>query len=91
MSEGNRSVDNVTDKYSYWWKVPNNMGYPTKELDARLTWPFDQRVGGRSYNTFWGGSDSIAQQKAKAAAWFADDEESKPSDGVERGEYEDFW
>jgi hypothetical protein len=87
-----RPISNKTDKYSYWWKVPNNMGYPSGELDARLSFPYDQSTGGKSYNAFWGGGDridSIAQQHKELDRWWNDDG-SRPRSGEDK-DYADFW
>lgn len=64
------------DRYSYFWRTDNVMGYPEKDLPIRSTYDYDVTTGGQPYDRFWGGEDSISKDVRGVSDFFKDDRDT---------------
>jgi hypothetical protein len=68
------------DRYSYFWRTDNVMGYPEEDLPIRSTYEYDLTTGGKPYEHFWGGEDAIAKDVRAVSDFFKDDRDT-PEEG----------
>ena len=78
------------NRYSYFWRTDNVMGYPEKDLPVRSTYEHDVTTGGTPYEHFWGGEDAIAKDVRGVSDFFKGDNDT-PSAGSNDKYAMDTW
>ena len=72
------------DRYSYFWRTDNVMGYPEKDLPIRSTYEYDVTTGGKPYERFWGGEDAIAKDVRGVSDFFKNDNDTPEAGSNEK-------
>ena len=65
-----------SNRYSYFWRTDNVMGYPEEDLPIRSTYEYDVTTGGKPYERFWGGEDAIAKDVRGVSDFFKNDKDT---------------